>query len=72
MASSASPNTRNMNENVASRAAPSAMKTARSSERDDDPDREHLALLVLAGTANVVMMITNTNRLSTDRLFSTT
>ena len=25
-----------------------------------------------AGTANVVMMITNTNRLSTDRLFSTT
>jgi len=28
-------------------------------------------LIVAAGTANVLMMITNTNRLSTDRLFST-
>ena len=47
------------------------MKIARRISASDDADDQHL-LLVLGGTANVVMITTNTNRLSTDRLFSTT
>ena len=71
MAIRSSPNTRNMNENAASSAAPSAMKIARRMSASRIPMVSTLCWCS-AGTANVLMMITNTNRLSTDRLFSTT
>ena len=67
---SSSPKTRNMNEKVAISAAPSAMKMARRTSAATMPKvstRDWCAV----GTANVDMMITNTNRLSTDRLRST-
>ena len=67
---SSSPKIRNMNEKAASSAAPSAMKIARRTSASEDAEREH-ALLVLGGTANALMSSTKTNRLSTDRLFST-
>ena len=38
-------------------------------QRGEDAEQQHL-VLVIAGTPNVVMMITKTNRLSTDRLYS--
>ena len=60
-----------MNENAASSAAPTAMKIARSTSASAIPIASARGWCS-AGTANVVMMITNTNRLSTDRLFSTT
>ena len=51
-------------------AAPSAMNTARSMSAPTIPIMSRRDWCS-AGTANVLMMITNTNRLSTDRLFST-
>ena len=68
---SSAPNTRNMNENVASSAAPSAMKIARRISAARIPNVS-TRCWCCSGTANVLMMITNTNRLSTERLFSTT
>ena len=60
-----------MNENADSRAAPTAMKIARSTSASTIPTASARDWYS-AGTANVPMMITNTNRLSTDRLRSTT
>ena len=59
-----------MNENSDSRVAPSAMKIARMISARTMPKVSTLCWCS-SGTANVVMMITKTNRLSTDRLFST-
>ena len=67
---SSSPKTRNMNEKVEISAAPSAMKIARRTSAARMP-KVSTRCWCSAGTANVVMMITNTKRLSTDRLFST-
>ncbi len=59
-----------MNENSDSSVAPSAMKIARMISASMMPKVSTLCWCS-SGTANVVMMITKTNRLSTDRLFST-
>ena len=59
-----------MNENASSRAAPTAMNTARSTSATTIPIVSARGCCS-AGTAKVPMMIRNTNRLSTDRLFST-
>ena len=59
-----------MNEKAASSAAPSAMKIARRTSAMMIP-KVSTRCWCSAGTANVVMMITKTKRLSTDRLFST-
>ena len=67
---SSSPNSRNMNENSDSSVAPSAMKIARMISASTMPKVSTLCWCS-SGTANVVMMITKTNRLSTERLFST-
>ncbi len=50
---------------------PAAMKIPRSASASAIPS-VNARVWASAGTANVLMMITNTNRLSTDRLFSTT
>ena len=60
-----------MNENAASNAAPRAMNIARRTSASRIPNVS-TRCWCSAGTANVPMMITNTKRLSTDRLFSTT
>ncbi len=70
MNSRISPKIRNMNENAFSSAAPSMMKITRSTSASTIPMISTFCWCS-AGTANVLMMITNTNRLSTDRLFST-
>ena len=57
-------------EQPTSSAAPSAMKIARRISARMMP-KVSTVCWCSAGTANVVMMITKTNRLSTDRLFST-
>ena len=67
---SSSPKIRNMNENAESSAAPSAMKIARRTSAARMPNVS-TRCWCSAGTANVVMITTNTKRLSTDRLFST-
>jgi hypothetical protein len=67
----ASPNMRNMTENASSSAAPATMKIARSARAATIPIVSARACCS-GGTANVFMMIRKTNRLSTDRLFSTT
>ena len=59
-----------MNENSDSSVAPSAMKIARMTSARMMPNVSTLCWW-RSGTANVVMMITKTNRLSTERLFST-
>ena len=59
-----------MNDSSDSSAAPTAMKTARSARAAMMP-KMSTRCWCSRGTANVVMMITKTNRLSTDRLFST-
>ena len=59
-----------MNENSDSSVAPSAMKIARMISASTIPKVRTLCWCS-SGTANVVMMITKTNRLSTERLFST-
>ena len=59
-----------MNENSDSSVAPSAMKIARMISARMMPKVSTLCWC-FSGTANVVMMITKTNRLSTERLFST-
>jgi len=59
-----------MNENSSSSVAPSAMKTARKRRAATIPIVSTLCWC-FSGTANVCMMITKTNTLSTDRLFST-
>ncbi len=68
---SSAPKSTNMKLNAASSAAPSAMKIARSTSASRMPIVSTFCWYS-AGTANVVMITTNTNRLSTDRLFSTT
>ena len=67
---SSMPNSRNITANSSSRAAPSTMKIARRISAMMMPKVSTLCWCS-SGTANVVMMITKTNRLSTDRLFST-
>ena len=59
-----------MTENSDSSVAPSAMKIARRISAMMMPKVSTLCWCS-SGTANVVMMITKTNRLSTERLFST-
>ncbi len=59
-----------MNENRLSSVAPSAMKITRSTSAMMMP-KVSTSCWYFSGTANVVMMITKTKRLSTDRLFST-
>jgi hypothetical protein len=59
-----------MNENVEISAAPRAMKMARMTSATRIPNVS-TRCWCSAGTANVDMTTTNTNRLSTDRLFST-
>ena len=59
-----------MNENAFSSEAPAAIRTARRIRATRMPvvsARDRCEI----GTANAPMMITNTNRLSTERLFST-
>ena len=59
-----------MNENADISAAPSAMKIARMTSAARIP-KVRTRCWCSGGTANVDMITTNTNRLSTDRLFST-
>lgn len=59
-----------MNENSDSRVAPTAMNTARIASASTMPKVSTLCWCS-SGTAKVVMMMTKTNRLSTDKLFST-
>ena len=58
-----------MNENELISAEPSAMKMARMMSASTMPKVRTLCWW-WSGTAKVLMMITNTNRLSTERLFS--
>ncbi len=60
-----------MNENACSSAAPTAMNAARRTSAIVIPAVSTRGCAT-AGTENVAMIITNTNRLSIDRLFSTT
>ena len=60
-----------MNENADSSAAPITMKTARTASAMPIPIVSALGCCA-AGTAKELMIRTKTNRLSTDRLFSTT
>ena len=60
-----------MNENAASSVAPSAMNTVRRPSAIVIPIVSALGCCS-AGTEKALMMIRNTNRLSTERLFSTT
>jgi hypothetical protein len=59
-----------MKENSWSRAAPTAMNAARMIRASTMP-KVSTFCWCSAGTAKVVMITTKTNRLSTDRLFST-
>jgi hypothetical protein len=71
VAISTTPKITNVNENASSRAAPRAMKTARRISARVIPivsARDWCS----TGTANAAIIITNTNRLSIERLFSTT
>jgi uncharacterized lipoprotein NlpE involved in copper resistance len=68
---SSRPKITNMKLNADNSAAPSAMKIARRISASTMPMISTFCWCS-AGTANVVMITTNTNRLSTDRLFSTT
>ena len=68
---SSSPKIRNMNEKAEINTAPSAMKIARMTSAARMPNVS-TRCWCSAGTENVDMITTNTNRLSTDRLFSTT
>jgi hypothetical protein len=67
---SSSPKIRNMNENADTSAAPTAMRTARIPSARRIPN-VRTRCWCSAGTTNVDMITTKTNRLSTDRLFST-
>ena len=60
-----------MNENVEISTAPSAMKIARNTSAARIPNVS-TRCWCSAGTANEDMITTKTNKLSTDRLFSTT
>jgi len=60
-----------MNENADSSAAPNAMKIARKPSATRMP-MVRTFCWCSAGTAKAVMITTNTKRLSTERLFSTT
>ena len=64
------PKIRNMTDSADSSAAPTAMKTARRPSEAAMP-KISTRCWCSRGTAKDDMMITNTNRLSTDRLFST-
>ncbi len=59
-----------MKEKSSSSVAPSRMKIVRRTSAAMMPKVSTLCWCA-SGTANVAMMITKTNRLSTDRLFST-
>ena len=67
---SSSPKIRNMKDTSDSRVAPTAMKTPRRAREAMMP-KMSTRCWCSRGTANVAMMITKTNRLSADRLFST-
>jgi hypothetical protein len=67
---SSTPKIRNMNEKAAINAAPSAMKIARMTSAARIPNVS-TRYWCSGGTANVDMITTKTNRLSTDKLFST-
>ena len=68
--SSSRPNSRNMNVNSVQQRGAEQDEDHPQHQREHDADDQRL-LLVHVRHRNVLMMITNTNRLSTDRLFST-